>query len=129
MTGLTNARPEASPLAYPEGGNAWVHRRGLMRTLMDWIFPDAEDHAPISPKVWEHVVSQLDVMSGRYLPEVLIVAHENDERMVSAAVATDAEMNAALVTSLVTACRLYEQLLTELGTAAGLRRRLAGEAG
>ena len=129
MTGLTNARPVASPLAYPEGERAWLHQRGLMRTLMDWTYPDADDHAPISPKVWDHVVSQLDRMSGRYLPEVLIVAHERDERMVSAAVATEADMAGALVASLVTACRLYEQLLSELDTAAGLRRRLAGDTG
>ena len=116
-----------SDLTYPEGERAWVHGRGLSRSCMDWVYPEPEDHDPISPTVWQHVVTQMDRMHGRCLPEVLTVASADGERLVPADSATRADMSAALLTSLTTACRLYEELLSEIDTAAGLRRRLAGE--
>lgn len=112
-------------LTYPDAERAWVHGRGLTRTLMDWAYPAPEDHDEISPTVWQHVVTQLGRMHGRSLPEVLTVASAEGERLVPAERATREDMSGALLTSLATACRLYEALLNELDTAAGLRRRLA----
>lgn len=118
-----------SDLTYPEGERAWVHGRGLTRTLMDWVYPAPEDHDAISPRVWQHVVTQLGRMNGRCLPEVLSVASAEGERLVPADSATREDMSAALLTSLTTACRLYEELLSEIDTAAGLLDALAAAMG
>lgn len=121
----------SSLTGYPAGDLAWMHERGLSPVLMEWVNPEpADEHLPIEPDLWAGMVAHLPRLSGSWMPDILTVAHKDDERLVMLEAATLGDLRQALTTSLVTACRLHEELMLELSTAAALIDALqGGEAG
>ena len=131
MTATESVTPVDAVTAYPSGEAEWMHQRGLGAVLIDWTDPDpSDDHPPLNPRLWAELVRLLHKVPDDQVPAFLTVAYEHDECMVAYDSATGEELGQAARTALVTACRLYEELLAELGTAAALLADLeAGEAG
>lgn len=118
-------------LAYPSEDLAWLHERGLGPTLVNWENPDPSDgHDRIDPRLWDHLVAHLSKVPPRdYLPAILSVAHADGEYWILTEAATDAERVGAVRTALATACRLHEEAVQQLATAATLLDMLGSEAG
>lgn len=118
-----------SAVAYPSADYAWMHERGLGPTLVNWEYPDpSDDHDPIDPRLWDHVAAHLSKMPpSDYLPAILSVAHADGEYWILTEAATEAERVGAVRTALATACRLHEEAVKQLATAATLLDTLGSD--
>ena len=129
MSPHTEAKTSADPLAFPSADYEWMHARGLGPTLVNWEYPDpSEDHERIDPRLWDHLVAHLQkVAPSDYLPAILSVAHADGEYWILTEAATEAERVGAIRTALATACRLHEEAVRQLATAATLLDTLGSD--
>jgi len=78
--------------------------------------------------VWDHLVAHLQkVAPSDYLPAILSVAHADGEYWILTEAATEAERVGAIRTALATACRLHEEAVRQLATAATLLDTLGSD--